>query len=90
MIFTKIIRGFIRIKHPDEVKLFRVVYKNNFYLVGLLRTEAERKLNLKDEGIEEKNIAELIERDRKSSDKLGQQVDESLQLSDYFIKNLDY
>ncbi|EFH5222950.1 deoxycytidylate deaminase [Escherichia coli] len=78
-----------QIKHPDEVKLFRVVYKNNFYLVGLLRTEAERKLNLKDEGIEEKNIAELIERDRKSSDKLGQQVDESLQLSDYFIKNLD-
>ena len=58
-------------------------------MVGLLRTEAERKLNLKDEGIEEKNIAELIERDRKSSDKLGQQVEESLQLSDYFIKNLD-
>lgn len=78
-----------QIKHPDEVKLFRVVYKNNFYLVGLLRTVAERKQNLKDEGIEEKDVTNLIERDRKSSDKLGQQVEESLQLSDYFIKNLD-
>ena len=78
-----------QIKHPSEVELFNQVYKNNFYLVGLLRTVAERIQNLKDEGIETDNISKIIERDRKSKDKNGQQVEETLQLADYFIKNLD-
>lgn len=78
-----------QIKHPSEVELFNQVYKNNFYLVGLLRTVAERVQNLKDEGISEDNVQKIIERDRKSSNKFGQQVEETLQLADYFIKNLD-
>ncbi|EKN5091264.1 MULTISPECIES: anti-phage dCTP deaminase [Yersinia] len=78
-----------QIKHPSEVELFTQVYKNNFYLVGLLRTVAERIQNLKDESIREDNIQTIIERDRKSSHKYGQQVEETLQLADYFIKNLD-
>ncbi|MCA7001167.1 anti-phage dCTP deaminase [Dickeya solani] len=78
-----------QIKHPAEVELFNQVYKNNFYLVGLLRTVSERIQNLKDESIAEENISKIIERDRKSRNKNGQQVEETLQLSDYFIKNLD-
>jgi deoxycytidylate deaminase len=78
-----------QIKHPAEVELFNQVYKNNFYLVGLLRTVSERVLNLKDEGISESNISKIIERDRKSKDKYGQHVEQTLQLADYFIKNLD-
>ncbi|KEY56482.1 anti-phage dCTP deaminase [Serratia sp. DD3] len=78
-----------QIKHPSEVELLNQVYKNNFYLVGLLRTVAERVQNLKDEGISEDNVQKIIERDRKSSEKFGQQVEETLQLADFFIKNLD-
>ncbi|MEY7874855.1 anti-phage dCTP deaminase [Enterobacter roggenkampii] len=78
-----------QIKHPSEVELFNQVYKNNFYLVGLLRTVSERIQNLKDEGINPESIAKIIERDRKSKNKNGQQVEETLQLADYFIKNLD-
>lgn len=78
-----------QIKHPAEVDLFNQVYKNNFYLVGLLRTVSERIQNLKDESIDEENISKIIARDRKSKEKNGQQVEETLQLADYFIKNLD-
>lgn len=78
-----------QLKHPDEIELLKEVYRNNFYLIGLLRTEAERKANLKDEGITEPDTTSLIERDRKATEKNGQQVEDSLYKSDYFIRNID-
>jgi deoxycytidylate deaminase len=78
-----------QIKHPKEVELLREVYRNNFYMVGLLRTEGERRKKLLDEQITEVDIASLISRDRKSKDDYGQQVEKSLHLSDYFIRNID-
>lgn len=78
-----------QVKHPEEIELLGEVYRNNFYLIGLLRTEDERRDNLKDEGITEINVTALIERDRKASEKHGQQVEESLHKSDYFIRNVD-
>lgn len=78
-----------QIKHPSEIELLNLVYKNNFYLLGLLRTEGERKKNLQDEMISDDLITKLIDRDRKSSDKNGQQVEKCLHLSDYFIQNID-
>lgn len=78
-----------QIKHPDEIELLSEVYRNNFYLIGLLRTEQERRQNLKDELMPEEQITSLIERDRKSSIKHGQQVEKCLHKSDYFIRNID-
>lgn len=78
-----------QIKHPEEIALLKEVYNKNFYVVGLLRNESERKKNLKEEGIDNQNITKLIERDRKDTDKWGQQVEKSIQLSDYFIRNID-
>jgi deoxycytidylate deaminase len=78
-----------QIKHPKEVELFREVYRNNFYMLGLLRTEDERRKKLLDEQISDVHIASLISRDRKSKDGFGQQVEKSLHLSDYFIRNKD-
>lgn len=78
-----------QIKHPEEIALLKEVYNKNFYVVGLLRNDDERKRNLSDEGIENKEITDLIDRDRKDSDKFGQQVEKSIQLSDYFIRNID-
>ncbi|MBT9097042.1 anti-phage dCTP deaminase [Methylovulum psychrotolerans] len=79
-----------QVKHPDEIELLREVYRNNFYLIGLLRTENERRKNLKEnDRMTETEIVSLIERDRKATEKYGQQVEESLHKSDYFIRNID-
>lgn len=75
-------------KHPSEIQLLREVYRNNFYLLGVLRTLKERKSNLRRDGISKDDIDKLVERDRRSPIKYGQQVEETLQCSDYFIKNL--
>lgn len=79
-----------QIKHHDEVALFQEVYRKNFYLIGLLRTKDQRDKNLKMDGITDNTEAiKLIERDRNSNDKFGQHVEKAIQMSDYFIRNLD-
>ncbi|EWH08787.1 CMP/dCMP deaminase zinc-binding protein [Catenovulum agarivorans DS-2] len=77
-----------QLKHPDEIDLFKEAYRNNFYLLGLLRTENERRSNLKEEQISDSEIGQLIERDRKASQSHGQHVEKSLHKSDYFIRNM--
>ncbi|EOX3376125.1 anti-phage dCTP deaminase [Vibrio cholerae] len=76
-----------QLKHPDEVKLFRSVYPRNFYLLGLIRTEKERRLNLEEEKISLPEIDELIRRDRKGVS-YGQQVEKTIHNADYFIHNV--
>lgn len=79
-----------QIKHHKEVELFQEVYRRNFYMIGLLRTQDEREKNLREEGITDRaEIAKLIERDRKSNDENGQHVEKAIQRADYFIRNLD-
>lgn len=69
--------------------LLKEVYRNNFYLIGLLRTETERKRNLTEAGMSEIDASTLILRDKKSTEKFGQQVEDTIFKSDYFIKNID-
>ncbi len=78
-----------QIKHPGEIELFQELYKNNFYLIGLMRTEDERRRFLKSGDIDDGDASELIRRDRKDKDPHGQQVEKCLHLSDYFIRNID-
>ncbi|MGE4260643.1 anti-phage dCTP deaminase [Shewanella sp.] len=77
-----------QLKHPQEIGLLKTVYSNNFYQIGLIRTEKERKLNLSDEQIDAAQIDELIRRDRKDDNPHGQQVEKSLYSADYFIRNI--
>ncbi|MFQ1743261.1 anti-phage dCTP deaminase [Aeromonas veronii] len=76
-----------QLKHPSELELFRLIYQHNFYLFGVIRTESERKRNLRDEGIPAKHIDELFHRDRKFDDPNGQQTEKTLRDADFFIKN---
>ena len=78
-----------QIKHPGEIELFQELYKNNFYLIGLMRTEDERRRFLKSGDIDDGQASELIKRDRKDKNPYGQQVEKCLHLSDYFIRNID-
>lgn len=76
-----------QIKHQDEVSLLRAVYGNLFYLFGVLSTTARRASRLKSEEVDESRISELISRDRKQTQKNGQQLDKALQLADFFLRN---
>jgi deoxycytidylate deaminase len=76
-----------QLKHPSEVQLLRAVYGNLFYLFGVLSTSSKREARLAAEKIPSSRISELVERDRKQPDKHGQQLDKSLQLADFFIRN---
>ena len=76
-----------QLKNPAEIELLRLVYQHNFYLIGTIRSEQERKRNLRDEGIDKSKIDDLIHRDRKGKDKFGQQTEKAILDSDFFIKN---
>ncbi|MEM5514306.1 anti-phage dCTP deaminase [Pseudoalteromonas sp. AS84] len=78
-----------QLKHPDEISLLKETYRNNFYLLGMLRTENERRANLKEEQMTDTEAGILIDRDRKAAESYGQHVEKSLHKSDYFIRNID-
>jgi deoxycytidylate deaminase len=75
-----------QLKHQDEVSLLRAVYGNLFYLFGVLSTSTRRADRLKNEGVKDR-FSDLMERDRKQREKNGQQLDKTLQLADFFIRN---
>jgi len=74
-----------QIKHPEEVMLFRMVYRNLFYLIGAMSTQDHRKSRLKDTGLHQGDIDDIIVRDRKESAKHGQQLEKAFKLADYFM-----
>lgn len=76
-----------QLKHPHEVELLRLIYPHNFYLFGMLRSENERIINLKDEGISINDIYKIITEDKKSEKKTGQQTEKAILDSDFFINN---
>jgi len=76
-----------QLKHPKEVTLFKAVYPRNFYLISLIRTEKERRLNLEEDGFSAAEIDEIIRNDRQQNEKHGQQVEKTVYLGDYFIRN---
>ena len=76
-----------QLKHPKEIDLFRQVYSNNFYLLGILRTFEQRKVTLINEGLSESQANILIEKDQKSKNWYGQQVEASVHLADYFLNH---
>lgn len=76
-----------QLKHPEEVKLLRAVYGNLFYLFGVLSITQRRANRLLEENVERNRIPDLIERDRRQIEKSGQQLDKTLQLADFFIRN---
>jgi deoxycytidylate deaminase len=76
-----------QVKRPEEVALLRAVYRNLFYVVGVTRVNERRVSELAREGLRAEETPQLMEIDR-FEDKLdGQQLDKTLHLADYFIRN---
>lgn len=76
-----------QLKNPAEVALLQAVYKQNFYLLGLIRTERERKTYLEQAPMKPEEADTLINIDLKDSEKYGQQVEKTFYVADYFIRN---
>lgn len=76
-----------QVKRPEEVALLRAVYRNLFYVVGVTRIYEHRATALKSEGLRSEEISFLTEIDRFEDKQHGQQLDKTLHLSDYFIRN---
>lgn len=76
-----------QLKHPDECQLLRAVYRENFYLVGVLGSEDSRRRRLRAEGIGPADAERLMERDRKQDERYGQKLEKTLQLADFFVRN---
>lgn len=76
-----------QLKNPAEVELFRAVYGNIFFLVGVLSTKGKREHRLKEKNISPEEISRLIERDRSEPNKYGQRLDKTLELADFFVRN---
>lgn len=76
-----------QLKHPAEVDLFRLVYKNIFYLVGVMSPQQARLEQLKNEGMTPVAAQTLVERDRNENIEHGQQLEKTVQKSDFFIRH---
>lgn len=76
-----------QVKRPEEVALLRTVYRNLFFLAGVTRIYASRATALEAEFVHASEVVPLMEIDRSEGGKNGQQLDKTLHLSDYFIRN---
>lgn len=76
-----------QLKHPAEVHLLRAVYRNLFFLIGVLSVEGRRRDRLKEKGMTLEEVSLLMERDRNEPDESGQHLDKTLELADFFIRN---
>lgn len=78
-----------QLKHPEEVDLFRMVYGDIFYLIGVLSPEKTRFNYLtRTERIPKHEAQYLIDRDRNELNaQHGQKLEKTLERADYFIRN---
>lgn len=76
-----------QVKRPEEVALLRAVYRNIFYLAGITRIKERRVEELEQEQVRADEVHGLIEIDRHEDGDDGQQLDKTLHLADYFVRN---
>lgn len=76
-----------QLKHPAEVELFRLTYRNAFFLVGVMSPQSARLEYLQTEGLTPVEAQNLVERDRKDNQTHGQQLEKTIHKSDFFLKH---
>ncbi|WP_264310902.1 anti-phage dCTP deaminase [Pseudomonas putida] len=76
-----------QLKHPAEIELFRLTYRNAFFLLGVMSPQSARLEYLKTEGLTAVDAQNLIERDRKDNVKHGQQLEKTFHKADFFVKH---
>ncbi len=76
------------LKNPSEVELLQLVYRDLFFLFGVLCPEDIRKTRLTEQKkIDSVKATQLMERDRSEGEKHGQQLLRTIYHSEFFITN---
>jgi len=75
------------LKNPIEVKRLQRVYGGAFWLVGVFAPEETRNTRLQHQKYTKPQIASILDRDEDEGMTAGQNVKDTIQLSDYFIRN---
>ncbi|MCA1791453.1 MAG: hypothetical protein LC667_16890 [Thioalkalivibrio sp.] len=75
-----------QLKHPEEVYRLRSLYGEAFVLMGLYCPREIRIRHLRDSGMSDTEINEVIERDEEESSKWGQKLVETFHLADVFLE----
>ena len=74
-------------KRPEEVSLFREIYKSGFYLIGVANDDdAQMEYLTRELGIDEKHAEDLIDRDQNEDLLHGQRTRDTFYLADVFIQ----
>jgi deoxycytidylate deaminase len=75
------------LKHPEEVKILRAVYRNMFFLFGIFCSGDIRRRNLEEKDIKGSDAEIIMERDKDEKLEYGQKLNDTLQYADFFINN---
>lgn len=76
------------LKNPKEVELLQAVYRDMFFLFGVLCPEDIRKSRLVDQKrIKEVKATQLMARDKSEGEKSGQQLLKTIYHSEFFVTN---
>jgi deoxycytidylate deaminase len=73
------------LKNPAEVELFRKVYGDNFWLVGVFAPENVRKQRLHD--LNQGKLQQVMDTDEEEGVDYGQRVADTMHLADFFVRN---
>jgi len=75
------------LKNPAEVKRLQQVYSGSFWLFGVFAPEEVREKRLRADGLTKPQITSIFSTDVSDGKDFGQQVRDTMQLSDFFIRN---
>ncbi len=75
------------VKNPSEVRLLRDVYGDMFWLMAVNAPEEVRRARLQYKGVEREKLDDVIVRDEGEKVTYGQNVTDTAQLADFFIRN---
>jgi deoxycytidylate deaminase len=75
------------LKNPAEQKLLRDVYGDVFWLLGVFAPEEVRKKRLLNKGVPKERLDEIICHDEKEDEKHGQNVRDTIDEADFFVRN---
>lgn len=74
------------IKNNEELELFRLVYRDIFYFIGVFSSLDNRKKNLEDKGVKTDEVFRLIDRDSGEEIPFGQKVSNTFMQADFFLR----
>lgn len=76
------------LKHPEELKLLRATYGEIFWLIGVFAPLGVREQRLtSQQQLDKATLGQIVKRDYREEDDLGQRVRDVFFQSDFFIRN---